>query len=241
MNNTYNESFEENFNIATKMSARKYDYHELLALLHSDKIVEKQIAVLELKEVQSSEDAKLLVSNLINQDGKIREVVAFKINELIQNPKFTKFFLEKDIYDIFAKAIMDINGNVCRQVIEAIDAIKFNKFFCEYFAKKLAEMLNDIFKEIEEIDLTAKQYVISKRNFHLYWCLEALYDFVEHVELSQIKETVLKCGTFYDYTIREKIAKILTKGFWIIDVELNGLKEILKNDENYYVRMNCEL
>lgn len=235
MNNTFNESFEDNFNTAMKMSGEEYDYKTLIGFLSAG-IVEKQIAVLKLAEIQSAEDAKLLVSNLINQDGKIREVVAFKVNELIQNPEFTDFFLAQENYDIFVKAIMDINGNVCRQIIEAVVFLKSYASFSEYFCQELAKTLNYIFDEIEKLDLTAKQYVISKRNFQLYWCLEALYDFVELIDLSQIKETLLKCGVFYDYTIREKTAKILTKDFYKSDVELNAVKEQLKNDENYYVR-----
>lgn len=235
MNSTFDINSEENFNTALKMSEQEYDYCALIGFLSAD-IIEKQIAILKLNEIKSAEDASLLVSNLINQDGKIREVVAFKVNELIQNTEFTKFFLKKDNFDIFIKAIMDINGNVCRNIIEAIVSLKHNSDFSDYFCPELAKALNSVFDEIEKIDLTAKQYVISKRNFQLYWCLEVLYDFIELMNLADIKETLLKCGVFYDYTIREKVAKILTKEFYNDDIELDELKEKLKNDENYYVR-----
>lgn len=235
MNSTFDINSEENFNTALKMSEQEYDYCALIGFLSAD-IIEKQIAVLKLNEIKSTEDASLLVSNLINQDGKIREVVAFKVNELIQNAEFTKFFFNKNNFDIFIKAIMDINGNVCRNIIEAMVSLKHNNDFSEYFCPELAKTLNSVFDEIEKIDLTAKQYVISKRNFQLYWCLEVLYDFIELMNLADIKETLLKCGVFYDYTIREKVAKILTKEFYNDDIELDELKEKLKNDENYYVR-----
>lgn len=235
MNNTFNNSSDENFNTAMKMSGEEYDYETLIGFLNSDD-VEKQIAVLKLTEIKSIEDASLLVSNMVGQDGKIREVVAFKVNELIKNPAYTNYFLNKKNYDIFLKAIMDINGNVCRQIIEAVVSLKSNQDFCKYFCPKLVETLADIFDEIENLDLSAKQYVVSKRNFQLYWCLDVLYDFAELIPLEHIKTLILKCGNFYDYTIREKIAKILSINLYYNDSEIDALKEKLKNDENYYVR-----
>lgn len=235
MNNTFNNSSEENFNTAMKMSEEEYDYETLIGFLTSE-IVEKQIAVLKLTEIKSLKDAHLLVSNLINQDGKVREVVAFKVNELIQDKKFTDFFLTKENYDIFVKAILDINGNVCRHLIEIVAFLKSNSEFSEYFCAELVKTLNHIFEEIGKIDVKDKRYVVSKINFQLYWSLEALHDFVELIEVSEIKNAILKSGEFYDYTIREKAAKILTKDFYQGDAELEELKEKLKHDTNYYVR-----
>lgn len=220
---------ETNFNTAMKMSGDKYDYQTLLEFLSSDKIVEKQLAVLELSEIKSKEDAQILVSNLVGQDGKIREAVAFKINELIQCSKYTNFFIDEKFFDIYLQGIMDINGNVCRQIVN----LTFIQQFKEYLCEKLPESINNILDEIEKIDSASKQYVISKRNFQLYWCLEALYSIITIVDFERIKEILFKTGDFYDYTIREKTAKILTK---IENTELGELREKLKNDENYYVR-----
>lgn len=220
---------ETNFNTAMKMSEGKYDYQTLLELLSSDKIVEKQLAVLELSEIKSKEDAHILVSNLVEQDGKIREAVAFKINELVQCSNYTNFFINEKNFDIYLQGIMDINGNVCRQIINLTSVQQFKEYLC----KKLPESINNILDEIEKIDSESKQYIISKRNFQLYWCLEALYNIITIVDFERIKEILLKTGNFYDYTIREKTAKILTK---IDNSELSELKEKLKNDENYYVR-----
>lgn len=233
LNDTLNTSnmldLEANFNTAMKMSESEYCYDELLALLSSDEIVKKQFAILKLNEIKSKDDAQILVSNLVGQDGKIREAVAFKINELAQNFKYTNFFIEEKFFDIYLQGIMDINGNVCRQIVN----LTFIQQFKEYLCKKLPESINNILDEIEKIDLASKQYVISKRNFQLYWCLEALYNIIAFINFEKIKEILLRTGVFYDYTIREKTAKILTK---IDNSELNELKENLKNDENYYVR-----
>ncbi len=233
MNSTFNTGSEDNFNTALNMSLNDYDYSSLIHFLNSEKIVEKQIAVLQLTEIKSVEDADLLVSNLVGQDGKIREVVSFKINELIKNPEFTEFFLSEKNYEIFMQAVKDINGNVCRQIVEAVCFLKKDNHFSEYFSQLLLKSIQDSWAEIKTLDLKDKKYVLSKYNFQLYWCLEVLCDFVDMMEFEEVKKLLLEIGEFYDYTIREKVAKILTK---VEDSELDELKEKLKNDENYYVR-----
>lgn len=233
MNNTLNTTLatnlEANFNTAIKMSEDEYDYQSLIDFLHSDKIVEKQIAILKLTEIKSQEDAQLLTSNLVGQDGKIREAVAFKINELITNPKYTDFFLTQKNYEIFTDGIMDINGNVCRLMVELTNYQTFKKYLCDILPGKICEILN----KIKNLSTEDKRYVISKRNFQLYWSLEALYSIIEDIEPVKIIGIILKTGEFDDYTIREKTAKIIAN---LNCLELNELKEKLKNDENYYVR-----
>jgi hypothetical protein len=229
LNDTLNNSFEANFNTIVKMSKKKYDYQELIDLLSSDEIAEKQIAVLQLNEIKSKKDALILASKLVNQDGKIREAAAFKIDELAQNPDYTDFFMDEKIFDIFLLGIMDINGNVCRYVINLCKLKQFQEYLCE----KLPESIIKILAEIKKLNKNEKQYKISKRNFQLYWCLEALYNIIENIKPEKITEILLITGEFSDYTIREKTAKILTK---VNNQDLYELKEKLKNDENYYVR-----
>lgn len=230
MNTTLDNSFEPNLRDECN-SGSKYNYKELVNLLHSDNLKEKHFAVLELNKINSQNDAKILVSNLVGQDGKIREAVAFKINELSQNPNYIDLFTSEEIFDTLLQGIMDINGNVCRQIVgnRLIESSEFKNYLCE----KLPKSINEILKEIEKIDSNTKKYVVSKRNFQLYWCLEALYKIIDNIQIEKIREILLKTGKFYDYTIREKTAKILTK---IDNSELNELKEKLKNDENYYVK-----
>jgi len=227
----YECDLETNFNLATKMSEEHYDYSTLIEFLYSDKIVEKQIAVLKLNEIKSQNDAKILVSNLVGQDGKIREAVAVKINELTQNANYSNYFINKKIFETIFQGIMDINGNVCRQIVTS--KLAEGKEFQIYLCNNLPKSIGKILVDIEKIDSQTKQYVISKRNFQLYWCLDALYSIIEIVDFEQVKNILLKTGDFQDYTIREKTAKILTK---IDSPELEELKEKLKNDENYYVR-----
>jgi len=219
LNDTLNHGFAPNI---------KYNYDDLIKLLTSENIKEKHFAVLELEEIRAQQDAKLLVSNLVGQDGKIREAVAFKVNELLKNPNYAKFFISEDIFVVLIQGIMDINGNVCRHIC-SLECEEFNQYLCE----NLPAEINKILARISELEADEKQYVISKRNFQLYWCLEALYNIIKIIEFDKTKDILLKTGEFNDYTIREKTAKILTK---LDNSELAELKEKLKNDENYYVR-----
>lgn len=234
MNNTLDNTFEQDFNLVMKMSEKKYSYDELMQLLASDKIIEKQFAILELSEIRTQKDAIFLTSNLIGQDGKIREAVAYKLNEFVQNPKFSHLFIDENIFEILLEGLMDINGNVCRKIG---DKWLENSDFQIFLAKKLPERIKSILAKIERLEANEKQYKISKRNFQLYWCLEALSQIIEIIDLKNINEILLKTAKFEDYTIREKTAKILTK---ITDSEFDKLKEKLKNDENLYVRRYFE-
>jgi hypothetical protein len=231
LNNSLNTAYEEDFEIALKMRENEYSYNELISFLGSEKIVEKQIAILSLNELKSKEDALNLVSNLIGQDGKIREAVAFKLNELSKYKHHWPFFDDKRIFNLLLKGIMDINGNVCRNILN----VKWieEETFGLYLSEKLPQRINNILEEIENNDTESKQYVISKRNFQLYWSLEALYKITDYIDVRKLKNTLFKTARFDDYTIREKTAKILSK----IDYrEFEILKEQLKNDENYYVK-----
>ena len=219
----------QDFNIAVKLSGEKYTYVELIEFLSSGKDVEKQLAALELNEIRSKQDASVLVSNLVGQDGKIREVIAFKINEFIKKEEYVNFFTGEEFFEIFLQGIMDINGNICRMVVELTSIDGFKK----YLANKLPERITEILEQIEKLEKNEKQYKISKRNFQLYWCLEALYNIIDVVDVEKIQQIIFQAGEFEDYTIREKIAKILAG---IDSPVFEILKKSLKNDSNYYVR-----
>src|SRR5574344_945740 len=102
-----------------KLSINEKKYEELIEMLKNRNIAQKQISALKLEEIKSVDDCKILVSRLINQDGKIREAVSFKINKSIRNKNFTIYFMQKENYDIFLQAITDINGNICRNIVDA--------------------------------------------------------------------------------------------------------------------------
>lgn len=229
MNNTLDNSLETNFNTAMKLSSEEYDYKQLIGYLYSGSIVERQFAAFELKEIKSEDDAKILVSNLVGQDGKIREAVAYKINELAQMDEYKRFFSSEILFENYFQGLLDINGNICRQMLGLTSIEGFNKYLCQMLPKEI----NKLLEHIAELEATEKQYVVSKRNFQLYWCLEALYYCVENIYLTTIHPILTKTAEFYDYTIREKTAKILSK---ISDSSFDLLKDKLLSDENYYVR-----
>lgn len=213
-----------------------WEYQELINLLSSDKISDKQFAILELTEIRSMEDAQKLVYNLVGQDGKVREACAHKINELTQNDNYINYFLDITIYKTLLQGILDVNGNVCRQIINS--RITEDESFRQYLYEKLPERITKILTQIEETNALSdnfkqKKYETAKQNFQLYWCLEALYLCARRIEVEKLQKILFKTGTFSDYTIREKTAKVLTK----IDNPLfDELKIKLSKDENYYVR-----
>lgn len=221
MNTTFGTTFETNLN---------YNHQELINILHSNDIKLKHFAVLEIEELFSADEAKLLVSNLTGQDGKIREAVAFKISQFINMPLYKELFNDEKIFETLLEGVMDINGNVCRYICG--NCLEYNPFRV-YLSEKLPDRITKILSKIEELEKNEKQYVLSKRNFQLYWSLEALYSIIEEIEFDRVKDILLRTGEFQDYTIREKTAKILVK---LDHKEISEIKEKLKNDSNYYVR-----
>ena len=92
MNNSYYETLDENFNQALNLYETNHTHSELLEFLKNGNIVQKQIAALKLETINSKEDAQILVSNLVGQDGKIREAVSLRLNEFMSNPEILPFF-----------------------------------------------------------------------------------------------------------------------------------------------------
>lgn len=234
MNNSYYETLDENFTQALKLYEEEYSHAELIELLKSGNIVQKQIAALRLEEITSTQDADVLVANLTGQDGKIREAVSMRLNEFMSNEKYLPYFQVSNNYDIFLDAIIDINANICRNVISAITNIKNDNIFCKQFCTNLAKLSFDLLDKIEKFDFQDGKYKVNKEVFKLYWCLETIYEFYDKMNFTDLKQIILRSKDIQEYTIREKAAKILTKNF--DDNELNNAKLELQNDRNYYVR-----
>ena len=171
---------------------------------------------------------------MTGQDGKIREAVSLKINELIQNSEFKLNFLDNRIYDIFLDAIIDVNSNVCRNIINSVTILKNNKSFCKYFTDNLVNLTCSLIENVKQFDFQDGKYKVNKEVFKLYWCLETIYELTEHIDFESLKEIIKQTKDINEYTIREKTAKILSKDF--DDSELKDIRNILKNDKNYYVR-----
>lgn len=234
MNNSYYETLDENFTQALKLYEQNYSHEELINLLKSGNIVQKQIAALRLEGIYSDSDAEILVSNLTGQDGKIREAVSLRLNEFMANSEFLVYFKNKNHYQTYLDAVIDINANICRNVINAISNLKTDEEFCKIFSKKLTILTFDLLDKIEKFDFQEGKYKVNKEVFKLYWCLETIYEFYDKIKFIDLKQIILRSKNIEEYTIREKAAKILSIGFE--DPELSQAKEELKNDPNYYVR-----
>lgn len=234
LNNSYYETLDENFKQALNLCENNYSHSELLEFLQSGNIVQKQLSALKLETINSQYEAQILVSNLVGQDGKIREAVSLRLNEFMSNPKTLVYFETPENYQIFLAAIIDINGNICRNVIGAISHLKNNANFCNQFCQELVILTKDLLGKIEKDDFFEGKYKVNKEVFKLYWCLETIYVFWDKIKFEDLKEIILRAKDIQEYTIREKAAKILTRNF--SDPELLKAKEALKNDSNYYVR-----
>lgn len=216
------------FEKAVDLSNNEFSYGELISFLKKDSLSEKQFAALTLEEIKSEQDGILFCSNLTGQNGKVREAVSFKLSEFFKSEEITKYLENETNFKIMLDGLMDINGNVCRNILE-IDNEKFNK----YLADNLIPRINIILEDISKLNIDDKQYVISKRNFQLYWALESLFKIKNLMDFNKIKEILYKTSEFEDYTIREKTAKIVS---YYQNNDAKKIKNILKNDENYFVK-----
>ena len=234
MNNTYYENLDQNFINALNFYETNYSHEQLIDMLKNGNIVQKQISALKLESINSSDDAKILLSNLTGQDGKIREAVSLRLSEFMGNDDYIKYFEPSKNTQKFLDAIIDINGNICRNVIQAISNLKDDENFCRNFCEKLANLTLKLLDIVEKFDFQDGKYKVNKEAFKLYWCLETIYVFWDKMDFTKLKEILQRGSNIGEYTIREKCAKILTHDFE--DKDLAKIKEKLKNDSNYYVR-----
>ena len=234
LNSTYYATLDENFNEALNLVNRNFSHTELIEMLKTGNIPQKQLAALKLDKVTSKDDVKILLNNLTGQDGKIREVVSLRINEFMHRPELLEYFTDLDCEKIFLEAIIDINGNICRNIISAISQLKNSDKFCQNFLPSLIQKTKDIIEKVKAFDNQDGKYKINKEVFKLYWYLETIFTFYEKIPFSDLKHILLSAKNIQDYTIREKVAKILSLNF--NDDDLQHAKQELKNDSNYYVR-----
>ncbi len=225
-----NEKHNHDFNTAFKIYENDYSHDDLINCLKSGNDVEKQACTLKLDRIENKDEAKILMSNLTGCDGKIREAVSFRLKEFMEkNPEFFTDFTE-----IFLDAIIDINGNICRNTITALKSLQNNEEFCHDFCEKLMACTIPTALKVQKFDIQEGKYKINKEVFKLYWYLETIFHFSQFFKNSDLTAILTETASIKDYTIREKTAKILSKVQK--DDTLLKLKEILKKDENYYVR-----
>lgn len=229
LNTGFYADLDTNFEQALILSEHEFSHAELLELLKNGNIPEKQIAALRFDKVTNSEDAAVLMSNLTGCDGKIREAVALRINQIITStPESAQFFMNPLK---FADAVIDINANICRFVADTVKFLKFDEAFSREYTARILTFTNEALDALDKFIFRDKKYVINKQLFKLYWCLETLKDFYEFVPDNILESLLSRCAEESEYTIREKTADIL-----VLSAKFPKLSEKLMNDENYYVR-----
>ena len=174
----------------------------------------------------------ILLSNLTGCDGKIREAVALKVNTILSDSSKIHFFF--DYPDIFADATIDINANICRLVIDSVDMLKISQDFSDIYINKIINFTNEALIELDNFIFKDKKYVINKQLFKLYWTLEAIKLFSNKIPTEVLFPILEKAAKEREYTIREKVAQILIN---LNDSIYNEIKNSLKQDENYYVKL----
>lgn len=231
MNTGFYNNLDTNFEQALEMSEKNFSHSELIELLKTGNIPQKQIAALRLDEITSQEEADILISNLTGCDGKIREAVALRINQLlITFPNIAKYFTQADI---FANASIDINANICRLAIDSAGILlSDNNFFITY-SNTILKFIYESFEALDKFIYRDKKYVINKQLFKLYWSLEALKLFADKLEKSTLFTILDRSSREREYTIREKSAQIIVK---LDSRKYSTIKKQLQNDDNYYVR-----
>lgn len=232
LNTGFYKDLDTNFEQAYSMALQEFSHDDLIQMLKFGNIPEKQIAALKLDTLLSEEEVQVFLSNLTGCDGKIREATALKINKLIteQTSLIPMLSVQPERY---AMASVDINGNICRLIIDSVLIFKSNKDFSRVYISTILKFIDEAFCELDKFIFRDKKYVINKQLFKLYWCLEALKIFVKDIEPVKLYNILYRASQEKEYTIREKVAQILQK---TNSSEFDDLKLNLKDDENYYVR-----
>ncbi|MBR1908705.1 hypothetical protein IJ818_07195 [bacterium] len=222
----------EHFNNAIDLAEQNFSHSNLIMFLKNGNVVERQYAALNLDKLISENEAKILLSNLVGVDGKIREAAALKIAELTAD--YPNYFFDEENFNTFVNATIDIDGNVCRFAILAACNLIKNEKFSSFYANAMLKIIINALDEISKFTFRDKKYKINKQIFKIYWCLEALTYFYNFADKENLFSILEKCAILSEYTIREKCAKILH--LTPIGDDLSQLKNLLQNDENYYVR-----
>lgn len=234
MENYYEINYEKNMKMlseAVKYCEENFLHNDIINSLYTDNDLKKQLCLIELKKINSQEEANILVHNLTGHSGPVRETASYKILELIQQSEYNNFFQTKEIYNAFIKAIVDINPSVSRNAVEIIKYLDD----IEYIYTNIIKEINITLSKMENIRQN-RSYNTNKQNFNLYWNLEALISIADKVKAGQELTDILNITCLSnDYTIREKTAKAAIE-FAKQNNDFYKITDILKNDENVYVK-----
>lgn len=231
MNNGFYKDLDTNFEQACALCEQTFSHAELVSMLISGNIPQKQIAALKFDKVETEEDAKALLNNLTGCDGKIREAVAMKIYQVLCENLNSRNIFSKLDPSVFADATIDINANICRLVVDSVRILKPDTSFAKEYTENILKYTLQALDELDKFIFRDKKYVINKQLFKLYWCLEALKYFYEMVDENIMLEILKRSSAQNEYTVREKAAEIA-----VLSEKFKCIQKELENDSNYYVR-----
>ena len=225
------------FENAYEYIQNEYSVQEIKDILSGDDDIKKSAVILNLEKFDDESTADLLINNLTNQSGPVREACAYKISCLIS--KYRNFFQTEKTLDIVIASLNDVNPNVVRFMLNTLEFYD-NKIYI------FENLMNKIFVLKEEINRRnrrgkAEEHIFTKKCFKIYWALESIKVLIlkksdiihkdgkiRHDFFNLINEL----SDFEEYTIREKVAQIIS----LTDLkDFESIKIKLRNDCNYFV------
>lgn len=221
------EIFEKAFVLCNKT----LELEDVVNILEGSDDVEKQIALLQISDIENKMQAELVIRHLTGQDGPVREAAALKIRELLLEKK-SLLMDSENFYTVYVDAVCDVNPNISRFVIEFLPLLKNRKLIYETLLSKIGQ----IYQRIDNPDKAQKNF-LTVRLFNLYWLLEAIgalmkYD-REGLDFEHLLVFLDRALNFNDYTIDEKVARIIT----LVEFSgAEGLKKKLLSTGNFYVK-----
>ncbi len=209
---------------------------DLFNFLDGEDDILKQIALLNIEEINSTVEADKILNTLIEHPSETREYCAFLINRLLKNSNYRKYFDSKTALNNIEKAIFDVNPKVCRKILEVLP------FFIQLdtLYPMLIKNSFDLIELLQEKNKD-KNYLYNKKSFHLYWHIFALgytltADFFTKYQ-EELYNLLEKLLTFKEYTLREKgayLAKELLH--YSSNEKFQAISDKYCNDENFYVK-----
>lgn len=184
------------------------------------------IFLLRIEELLTEKDAIFLKRFISCKSNRIIDISTYLINQSLEKALFIDVFSDELALNSFIDYLKGTTPNICRNTINILKYIN-NPLFVLY---KLFEMLNNT--------------TISQ----LYWFLSAIRDIIKREDMTLSEETlntlISICNIYLinkEYPIREKVAEIVSvlikkdKELKLKN-ELNGLINVIKNDNVFYVK-----
>ena len=230
MNNEFKKIDEaiERFNGASR--------EELISYLTGEDEVLMQIALLNLNDIESQDEAESVVNALTEHSSETREYCAFLINRLLKQSSCVKFFTGDIVLDRLSKAISDVNPKVCRKIIEILPFYLETDRLFPILIKNSFDFIDGLQEKNKN-----KNYQYNTLSFRLYWTIFGLsYAINDVFESKYEKELILlmqKLSEFKEYTIKEKAAVLAQKISSLKKIPI--IEEFIQkyaNDENFFVK-----